>query len=70
MGFLELEVAHTHPVLVTFCHFLWKSVGKDMAEEKASIAFWRKVQTKKGNVHHVYFTCINQVLNHKGKVTG
>ncbi|XP_071954206.1 stimulated by retinoic acid gene 6 protein-like [Antedon mediterranea] len=24
-GFLNLEVSHTHPVLVTFCHLLWSS---------------------------------------------
>ncbi|XP_022104722.1 stimulated by retinoic acid gene 6 protein-like isoform X2 [Acanthaster planci] len=26
IGFLQLEVAHTHPVVVTFCHLLWKSI--------------------------------------------
>ncbi|XP_038069874.1 stimulated by retinoic acid gene 6 protein-like [Patiria miniata] len=30
MGFLQLEVAHTHPVLITFCHFLQqKSLESD-----------------------------------------
>ena len=29
IGFIQLEVAHTHPVVVTFCHLLWKSIGKN-----------------------------------------
>ncbi|XP_022094510.1 stimulated by retinoic acid gene 6 protein-like isoform X2 [Acanthaster planci] len=28
MGFLELEVAHTHPVVITFCHFMLQNVHK------------------------------------------
>nr|XP_054755000.1 stimulated by retinoic acid gene 6 protein-like [Lytechinus pictus] len=29
VGFLELEVIHTHPVIVTFCHCLWQVAHKE-----------------------------------------
>ncbi|XP_038069872.1 stimulated by retinoic acid gene 6 protein-like [Patiria miniata] len=34
VGFLQLEVAHTHPVLITFCHFLQKTVKTDQASSQ------------------------------------
>ncbi|XP_038078111.1 stimulated by retinoic acid gene 6 protein-like [Patiria miniata] len=49
LGFLQLEVAHTHPVLITFCHFLWKSVGKDMREHRVPLVFWRRKPAKMVN---------------------
>ncbi|XP_022104723.1 stimulated by retinoic acid gene 6 protein-like [Acanthaster planci] len=50
LGFLQLEVAHTHPVLITFCHFLWKSVGKDTREKKLPLVFWKRKPGKKTGV--------------------
>ncbi|XP_038069873.1 stimulated by retinoic acid gene 6 protein-like, partial [Patiria miniata] len=34
VGFLQLEVAHTHPVLATFCHFLQETVKTDQASSQ------------------------------------
>ncbi|XP_033114905.1 stimulated by retinoic acid gene 6 protein-like [Anneissia japonica] len=36
-GFLKLEVAHTHPVLVTFCQILWSTIR--LRRQETSIGF-------------------------------
>ncbi|XP_072038888.1 stimulated by retinoic acid gene 6 protein-like [Amphiura filiformis] len=33
IGFMELEVAHTHPVMVTFVHILWEAIKQRKSKE-------------------------------------
>ncbi|XP_030832576.1 stimulated by retinoic acid gene 6 protein-like isoform X1 [Strongylocentrotus purpuratus] len=36
VGFLELEVIHTHPVIVTFCHCLWQ-VARTESDRRSAL---------------------------------
>ncbi|XP_033114951.1 stimulated by retinoic acid gene 6 protein-like [Anneissia japonica] len=53
LGFLRLEIVHSHPVLITFCHFLYTSTVKKRAN----------VEAKSKEVKLQYFTSDRTLLS-------
>ncbi|XP_038078110.1 stimulated by retinoic acid gene 6 protein-like isoform X2 [Patiria miniata] len=50
IGFLQLEVAHTHPVVVTFCHLLWKTIDTSRSSQPSYKTFEVVEEAQQENV--------------------
>ncbi|XP_041465099.1 stimulated by retinoic acid gene 6 protein-like isoform X1 [Lytechinus variegatus] len=69
LGFLQLEVAHTHPIVITFCHYLLKTqrdrkekVFEFTEDEEVDIPIPKRVNVRARNRWYLVYTLIR---NHR-----